>query len=530
MCIEPRADAEHATSRIPELPRISDYLAHHARECPEQDALVLGAERWSYRRFQQEVDAFAKALLRSGVRKGDRVGFLSTPRPECFLAFLASASIGAISVGLNPKFPLEELDYFVGDSEPTLLLGFSRDAEGEHGAILAELGRRHVGIARTVAFGDGDGATTWQSWLARGEESEVQLASARDAVASSAPALIVYTSGTTGRPKGAVLPHRGLVRCSVVQMERWHTEPTRLLINLPVNHIGFMGDLCCGCLVAGGTGLFMEKFDPLGVLELIERERVTLWGQIPTLFQLTLEAPGFAKRDLSSVQRIIWGGAPAPHHLVKALHATGATVGTSFGMTETTGSITYTSDDDDLDTLADSIGRPDPHFEVRLVRPDGVSVRPSETGEILVRGDHIMLGYWRNSEATAAAIDDRGWLHTGDVAVLREDGSYALRGRMREMYKSGGENVYPPEVERVLEEHPDVVLAAAIGVPDPIYGEVGHAHVVRRPGTRPTEALLRAFCRERLVNFKVPRRVFVRESLPMLPVGKVDKRALEVSA
>ena len=214
--------------------------------------------------------------------------------------------------------------------------------------------------------------------------------------------------------------------------------------------------------------------------------------------------------------------------MIEALRRTspGVVVATSFGMTETTGSVTYTQPDDDLDTLSETVGRPDPHFEVRIARPDGAPVAPGEEGEIQVRGEHIMLGYWRRPEATAAAIDADGWLHTGDVALLRPDGNFALRGRMSEMYKSGGENVYPREVEQVLEAHGAVALAAVLGVRDPLYGEVGHAYVIRRPGSDPTEDELRAFCRERLVNFKVPKRIVVADALPMLPIGKIDKVAL----
>ncbi len=514
---------------IPQLGRISDYVAYHAARDGARLCMAQDDRRWTYARLGAEVDAFARALLASGVAKGDRVAMLATPRPEAFLGFLAAASIGAIFLGLNPKFPPGELGYFVEDSGSRLLLGFASDAEGEHADVLRALGAAHACVERVVVLGDGEGCTSWDGWLAQGGSVGAdRLAAARAAVGPRDPCLLVYTSGTTGRPKGALLPHGGLVFCSVVQAGRWPASPLSGICNLPVNHIGFMGDMSSYALVAGGTMHHMERFDPHGMLELIERERLTIWGQVPTMFALALAQPDFARFDLTSLQWIIWGGARAPREMIEALRRTspGVVVATSFGMTETTGSVTYTQPDDDLDTLSETVGRPDPHFEVRIARPDGAPVAPGEEGEIQVRGEHIMLGYWRRPEATAAAIDADGWLHTGDVALLRPDGNFALRGRMSEMYKSGGENVYPREVEQVLEAHGAVALAAVLGVRDPLYGEVGHAYVIRRPGSDPTEDELRAFCRERLVNFKVPKRIVVADALPMLPIGKIDKVAL----
>ena len=512
----------------PTLPRISDYAAWWAARVPEREALVLDPVRWTYRDLAAQVDRLARALLARGLRRGERLAVLGTPRPECFALMLGATSIGVVTVGLNPKFPLAELEYFVGDAEPRLLVGLARTAEGDHRELLRALGKRVEGV---VVLGEGADDASWEALLAEGDAvDDAALRRAREDLAPRDPALIVYTSGTTGRPKGAVLPDCGLVFCSRVQADRWHAEPLRLLVNLPINHIGFMGDMCSYCLVAGGTAFFMEKFDPAGILERIAKERITAWGQVPTMFQLTVALPQFARADLSSLEAIIWGGAHAPRELLETLGGTGARLGTSYGLTETTGSVTYTSDAAGPEELLETVGAPDPRYEVRIARPDGTPVLPGEEGEIQVRGEHVMLGYWRQPEATAQALDRDGWLHTGDVALLRPDGGYAIRGRLSGMYKSGGENVHPREVERVLEEHPDVALAAVVGVPDPVYGEVGRAWVIREPGTDPGEEELRAFCRARLVNFKVPKTIAVRDMLPFLPIGKVDRMALRNEA
>jgi acyl-CoA synthetase (AMP-forming)/AMP-acid ligase II len=515
----------------PVLARISDYVRHHAELQPQSEALVGSGRRWRYAALARDVNRFAKALLAAGIGRGDRVAILATPRPECFLGFLAASSLGAVTLGLSPKFPPGELGYFVADAEPRLLLGWAHDAEGDHRATLEALGRAHACVEQRIAIGEEAGAQPWERWLAAGDAvPDGALALARAEVSADDAALLVYTSGTTGQPKGALIPHRALAFCSAVQAGHWSAEPLRSICNLPVNHIGFMGDISSYVLVAGGTTFYMERFDPPAMLDLIERERITGWGQVPTMFQLALATPGFAARDLSSLQWIIWGGSSAPRDMIAALQRTGARLATSYGSTETGGSVTYTDPDADLDTLAETVGRPDPRFAFRIAGEDGRALTPGETGEILVRGEHGMLGYWRRPEATREAIDADGWLHTGDLAVLRADGNVALRGRLSEMYKSGGENVYPREVETVLEAHPDVALAAVLGVPDPVYAEVGAAWVIRRPHASPSPEALRAFCRERLVNFKVPKTIAVRDALPMLPIGKVDKRALRREA
>jgi fatty-acyl-CoA synthase len=274
----------------------------------------------------------------------------------------------------------------------------------------------------------------------------------------------------------------------------------------------------------------MESFDPVGSLDAIERERLNVWGGVPTMLQLCVETPGFDRRDLSSLEYVLWGGAAAPRPLLERLARLGVKLATSYGMTESTGSVTYTDLDADLDTLAETVGRPHPGYQVRLAREDGRPCAPGEEGEIRVRGDFVMLGYFNRPEATAETLDAEGWLHTGDVAVARADGNWRLVGRKSEMFKSGGYNVYPREIEIALESHPGVAMAAVVGVPDPLYQEVGHAFVLPRGDTEPSEAELRAFLRERLANYKVPKRLFVRRELPMLPIGKIDRVRLAEEA
>jgi fatty-acyl-CoA synthase len=327
-----------------------------------------------------------------------------------------------------------------------------------------------------------------------------------------------------------MLPHYGLCHCSRNQLDHWWAEPLRVLDNLPISNVFCIGDLFCFCLVGGGTTIFMERFDAKGVLKTIEREKVTLWGQVATMLQLALSQPEAANRDLSSLQMIFWAGARAPRDLIRRLAQITPYLGSNYGLTETVAGVTYTEKGASLEVLADTVGKPDPHYELRVIAPDGLICADGEAGEIQVRGHCMMVGYWNRPEATSAAIDSEGWLHTGDIGLRRPDGNFQIAGRKTDMFKSGGFNVYPREIEMMLETHPAVAMAAVIGVPDDLYGEVGHAYLLLRGDEPAAEGELTAWCKDRLANFKVPKRFHLRRQLPMLPVGKIDKVALRKEA
>jgi acyl-CoA synthetase (AMP-forming)/AMP-acid ligase II/enoyl-CoA hydratase/carnithine racemase len=518
--------ARNVTGRqIPGLPRISDYLNHWAAHQPEADFLLNDDARMTYGQSREQVDAFARGLLAAGVKRGDRIGAYGYARPEYFICFLAAASIGAIWLGLSPKHTLDELAYNAADAEPRVILGLLDDPS--QGEVLSELQRRVPELEGLISRSPSSFAPSLPEFLAAGSEiSDERLEQARAAVEPDDAAAVVYTSGSTGRPKGALLPHGGLATCCVVQYRHFITfEPLRVPCNLPINHVGCLGDISCSTLVAGGALFFMERFDAGGVLKVIERERLTLWFGVPTMLVLSTRTPEWRTADLSSLRRIWWSGGSASEELVRELARLGIPLSNSWGMTETVGSITYTSDQDPIEVLANTIGRPDPRFAVRIVRNDGSDCDTGEEGELIVAGPGRMLGYLNRPVETAEAIRD-GWVHTGDAAVRRADGNFKLVGRLTDMYKSGGYNVYCREVEMALEAHPSVSLAAVVGVPDPLYGEVGCAFVVGEGRAPLDEDELRAHARERLANYKVPKRTILIGELPRLPIGKIDKRRL----
>lgn len=512
-----------------QLPRISDYPARIAAHTPDAEAMVLDDRRWTYAEMRDAIDQLARALIAAGVGKGDRVATLQTPHPDYLIAFLATASIGAIWIGLNPRYTLDELAYVVGDSAPRILL--TRTLIGERGYAdeLAALRIASAGITHIAAF-DGEppvaGVVPWRDFLASGEAtSDAMLTAARAGCGGRDPCLIVYTSGSTGRPKGALLHHEGLVAFSLEQNHLWPVEPLRAVNYFPINHVGCVVDVSLPVLIAGGTILFLEQFDPRQCLALMERERATLWGSVPSCFQMQLALPDFDRFDLSAVQLILWEGAAMPREMIERLLRVHPRLATNYGMTETTSGITALEPCDDPDLLAESVGRAFPGVEIRLVGSDGRDVATGAAGEVWARSVYNMLGYWNRPDATAEALTAQGWFKTGDLAAVRPDGRYRIVGRLKEMFKSGGYNVYPREVEAAIEAHPAVTEAAVVSVADPVWQEVGIAFVAADGPIAADQ--LDDWCRARLANYKVPKHFVVEQTLPLLPIGKVDKALLK---
>ena len=363
-------------------------------------------------------------------------------------------------------------------------------------------------------------------WLTVSREDRPR-AHARAIVSPEDPALLVYTSGKTAQPKGALVSHRGLAWTYWLQARRWGVERLRMLCNGPINHLGGLGELCGTALASGGTCVFMERFDPGAQLRLMERERISGVLGIPTTYQLLAADPAFNRTDLSSLRRLTWAGAAMPRAVIEAWRdRTAAALEVQYGSTETTLTVTYA----DIGQLAESIGRPDPEIQLRLADDHGRPVANGRSGEIQVRHPGVFAGYLGRPEATREVFTEDGFLRTGDIAVRQDDGTLRLVGRRSDMYKSGGSNVYPREIELCLERHPDVAIAAVVSVPDPLYSEVGHAFVVPVAARSLDPTDLAYWCSQRLADYKRPKRIVVADELPMLENAKVDRRLLAAHA
>ena len=516
--------------------RISDAVSATASAAPDAVATVLGNLRWTYHDLNARVDALARALLAAGIKKGDRIATLQTPHPEFLVAFLATASIGGIWVGLNPRYRVDELRHVVLDAGPRILLTRTRIEGRRYESDIKTLCKSSPELERVVVFDDDpvpEGATSLQEFLESGAAvTDQDLSASRAACGDRDPCLIVYTSGSTGKSKGAVLSHEGIVDFGRTQNRLWPVSPLRMLNYFPINHVGCVVDVCAPCLIAGGTLVFMEHFDATRSLELMVHERITLWGSVPSVFQMQLSLPAFDLFDVSAVQLIVFEGAAMPRDLIARLLKLGPPLATNYGMTETTSAITCLEPTHDEELLTNTVGGVFPGVEVKLVDLTGALASPGSEGEVWARSHYNLLEYWRQPAATAQALQADGYFRTGDVAIHRADGRYRLVGRLKEMFKSGGYNVYPREIEAAIEAHPNVDMVAVVCIPHPVWNEVGVAFVATRENISPST--IRAWCEERLANYKIPKVIVVEKELPILPIGKVDKvllreRALHLS-
>jgi acyl-CoA synthetase (AMP-forming)/AMP-acid ligase II len=523
-----------ARDAVPIFPALMDYVRHFAQTTPDIEAAVdLGGERLSYRSLAERIYELQAGLLANGFRHGDVVATLAPSSVNAWITLLATIDLGGTWVGLNPRYTLDELRHIVGDANPRFIFAQVQIGEREYSSDLQILQTENDTLKSVFLFGGGRSQFTsvgdliaWKKAIA-----PKQIAAHRSLVSPENPCLLVYTSGSTGLPKGALLKQSGLVACSRVQAHHYGAMQSRVLNPLPINHVGWICDTCTTTLVTGGTLVFVEQFDPGAMLAAFGSERITTWGGIPTMFQYMLGHPSMKTADLSHITRILWSGAPMPMPIAEALTSLGLPMHNFYGMTETTGSITFTDPNCSLDIAVNTIGRPEASYSLRMADANtGQVCAIGEVGEIQVKSPGVFHAYLNAPEATAEAFTSDGWFRTGDLAEELPDGNYALRGRLKEMFKSGGYNVYPREIEAVLETMPGVAAACVVAMDDPVFHEVGYAFIVAEPGVELTPPTLDSYAREHLANFKIPKTFKILAELPLLPIGKVDRAALKQMA
>jgi fatty-acyl-CoA synthase len=480
--------------------------------------------RYSYAELKREVDALALGLLAAGIAKGDRVGIWSPNRAEWTVTQYATAKIGAILVNINPAYRTSELEFVLNQSGCKLLVAAQRLKTSDYAAMIAEVRPRCADLEQVVLLETPE----WDALLDAGRHAD---ATALDAIALSADDAIniQYTSGTTGFPKGATLSHHNILNNGFFVGELCHyTEQDRICIPVPFYHCFGM---VMGNLAATSHGAAMiipaPVFDPVKTLEAVRDERCTSLYGVPTMFIAELAVPDIDRYDLSSLRTGIMAGSPCPVEVMKqVIDRMGMTeVSICYGMTETSPVSTQTRVDDSVQRRVATVGRAGPHIEIKVVDPaTGLTVPRGEPGELCTRGYSVMLGYWRQPDKTNEVIDAARWMHTGDLAVMDDDGYLSITGRIKDMVIRGGENIYPREVEEFLYTHPDIMDAQVIGVPDAKYGEELMAWIRLRPGAAEiTAEALREFCAGKLAHYKIPRYVHITEEFPMTVTGKVRK-------
>jgi len=500
-------------------------LDRFACRLPDHDALITHARSFTAAALRDEVHRAAAALITLGVEHGDRVAIWSPNTWHWVVACLAIHHAGAAMVPLNTRYTAEEAaDILARTRAPVVFamgqfLGTDRAAGLDRDALPA---LRHV-VRVPIEADDG----TWDDFMARGTDTEAVLARSA-AVAPDDVSDILFTSGTTGRSKGVLCAHRQSLSASAswTANGKITSDDRYLCINPFFHNFGYKAGILA-CLQTGATMIPHLTFDPLRALQAIEQHRVTVLPGPPTIYQTLLDHPVRHDYDLSSLRFAVTGAATVPVVLVERMQSELDIdiVLTAYGLTEANGMGTMCRADDDAVTVATTCGRPFADFELRIDSEAG-----SETGEVLLRGPNVMLGYLDDPEATAAAIDADGWLHTGDIGAVDEAGNLRITGRLKDMYICGGFNVYPAEVEQVLARMDGVADAAVIGVPDERLGEVGRAFVVTRPGANLNEQSVIAYIRKHVANFKAPRSVRFVDALPRNAGGKVVKAQLREPA
>jgi len=511
---------------------IGENLERAVDRFGDREALVVRHQdvRLTYAELDARVNSLARGLLAAGLEQGDRVGIWAPNCAEWVLVQYATAKAGVILVNVNPAYRTTELEYALRQSACRMLVAARAFKTSDYAAMIEEVRADLPELERVVLLDSPE----WEA-LRSGGAPEADLRERMAGLDADDAINIQYTSGTTGFPKGATLSHHNILNNAFFVGEGCgYDEHDRVCIPVPFYHcFGMvMGNL--GCTTHGATIVVPDAaFDPVAVLETVQEEGCTSLYGVPTMFIAQLSHPQFDDYDLSSLRTGIMAGSPCPIEVMKQvierMHMEEVTI--CYGMTETSPVSTQTAAGDSLEKRTKTVGRVHPHLEVKLIDADiGRTVERGEPGELLTRGYSVMSGYWNDPERSAEAIDPRGWIHTGDLATMDEEGYLNIVGRSKDMVIRGGENVYPREVEEFLHTHPDVLEAAVIGVPDERFGEELMAWIRLREGAQLTEEAVREFCKGRIAHFKTPRYVRFADGFPMTVTGKVQKYKMREQA
>ena len=534
----------HGASSTPLIGEtIGAHFDRSVHRWASQLALVVRQSHvmWTYSELKERVDAFASGLLEFGLTPGDRVGIWSPNNPEWVITQFATAKAGLILVNINPAYRKSELEYALNKAGCRALVTLGQHKSSNYVEMLSELapeiksskpGRLRCHRLPSLQYliridpVDTPGYLHFEDIIQAGrKKSPKLLANIEAGLQFDDPINIQFTSGTTGNPKGATLTHHNILNNGFFIGEAMQLTPAdRICIPVPLYHCFGMvlGNLAC---VTHGSAMVYpsESFDPLQTLEAVEAERCTGLYGVPSMFIAELNHPEFARFDLGSLRTGIMAGSPCPievmRRCINEMNMRELTI--AYGMTETSPVSTQTALDDSLERRVSTVGRP--HVEIKIVDASGKVVPPGTPGELLTRGYSVMLGYWEDPERTAEAIDNAGWMHTGDLATVDEDGYCNIVGRIKDMVIRGGENIYPREIEEFLFRHSKVEAVQIVGVPDHKFGEELCAWIKLKPGSVATTEEIVAFCKGEIAHFKIPRYIKFVESFPMTITGKVQK-------
>ncbi len=542
---------------------VGDLLDRRADEIPTQEAVVYSCYpefggaldiRWTYQEYRERANAVARGLMALGLKKGDHIAVWAANLPEWLLIQMGAAKAGLVLVTVNPAYRAQELEYVLKQGDVVALFFMARIRDHDclatvssmitPGAHNGEVSSERLPMLRYVSLMGAPPAGLpeqegWRPTLMREmtmggvQISEEALRERQSLVTPEDPGQILYTSGTTGFPKGAIQSHRSIVNNGMGFAQCWGTRrEDHGCTAMPFFHAGASVLAVLASLYAGSTLHPLVGFDPLKTLQIISTERCTTFGGVPTMLLAIMQHPDFAKYDLSSLRTVVSGGSPVPVYLMEQVkERMGADVAIVFGQTEASAAITLTRQDDTFELKSATVGVPLPHVEVKIINPATGEIVPcGKRGELCCRGYLVMQGYYKMPGKTAEAIDSDGWLHTGDLATMNVGGYVNIVGRLKEMVIRGGENIFPREVEEFLIRHPKVADVQILGVPDKFFGEEMLAVVRPKEGEQLTEQEMRDFCKGQISHQKIPRYFQFVESYPMTASGKVQKFILRERA
>jgi acyl-CoA synthetase (AMP-forming)/AMP-acid ligase II len=517
------------------LPRFSDYLKKWAQLLPDHEAFIYNDQPISYSELLKNVQQLAKYFLKAGVKKGDRLAYVMVNRPEFFTFYLAASMVGATIVGMNTRYTAPEMAYILNNSEASHILALYSLDEIKYQDRLAEAIKQCPSVDQIWVVGgpaELPNAISYEDIMKGDYSGYDQALKEREAqVGPDDGLIIVYTSGSTGQPKGAVLTNGNVVCHGLIQMDEF-CAPTgmrpedKILCAAPVNHVGGATEWGATPLIAGCTQVLLETFHPVKALELMDKYQTAVMAGVPTMWVMMFAVPNFKDYNLSSVRWCHIGGAMAPRDVLAKMLKVSPYSSNPMGLTEMSGFVTWTDIPGDLENLNQTCGKIAPEIEMKLVDKDRKEVSPGTPGEIAYRGPTRFKEYFNMPQATAEAIDSEGWFYSGDVGFVDEKGDLHLVGRSKEMYITGGFNVYPAEIEEQISRYPGVMLVAVVAVPHKVMGEVGRAYIIPQPGATLDGNALQEYLKDYLADYKIPRQYIFRDTLPMTALGKIEKKIL----
>lgn len=528
----PSGEKAGAMTDIIQASVIWEVLDQAAKSVPDKTCYFFMGKEYSFRVVDEMSDRLACGLLDLGIGKGDRIGIIALNQPEWVFTYFAAAKIGATVVGLNVRYREMELGYMLNQSETKAVVTLAAMGDQMDYVGFFEGFREKVPSVEHFVFIGGPGFEGTHSFEAM-LNTEVDRKALQAAKASVRPEdlmIIIYTSGTTGVPKGAAVTNGSQLAAARAQAEHTKVGPDDLVqVAAPLNHVG---GTTCGIvnMMLGRAAIeLIPVFDANVVIEQAKANPPTIMAGVPTMLVLILMNEKFGSLNTDSVRLVITGGSNSEPSLLTSLYDAfpKATVMNLYGLSESSGALVISPWDSDFESTVKSIGKPVGGFRVKVADGDALELPQGEIGELYFKGAGVAAGYFRMPEETAATFDSEGWLHTGDMGYIDETGYIVLMGRLKEMYIQGGFNVYPVEVENLISKHTKVAMVAGIGVPDPVLGEIGRYYIVPKPGEELTEEEIKAYCRERLADYKIPKKIVFRAELPLTPVGKIMKSKLK---